>query len=249
MTISTLDLDSPVGFGRASIERPRGRRGSLILGHGAGGRSWTAEVRAMSAAATDAGWAVALVEQPWRVAGRRVAPSAQVLDRAWVPMVESLLGGQGRIPRPLVLGGRSAGARVACRTATALDASGVLAVSFPLHPPGRRGTSRAGELVLPLGTGRALHVIQGAADPFGTPGEVVAQLPDPAYLTAVPGTHSLDGAAVQVAAAALAWLESWPDGAGWECRRAEPTLIPSAPVNGERLPCSSSTQRRPPRSG
>jgi hypothetical protein len=210
MSIRTIDLDSPVGPGRAEVERPRGAVGTLAIGHGAGGRSWSAEVRAVAAAATDAGWAVALVDQPWRVAGRKVAPAPATLDRAWVPMVQALLAGRGRLPRPLVLAGRSAGARVACRTASTLDALGVLALSFPLHPPGRPGSSRADELTLPLTDGVALHVIQGAADPFGTPGELAAHLPDPAYVTTVPGTHSLDGSAVRVAAAALDWLEGLP---------------------------------------
>jgi len=208
MAIRLVELETPVGPGRASVERPRGARGTIVLGHGAGGRGWSADLRAIAAAATDAGWAVALIDQPWRVAGRKVAASPATLDRAWEPMVRALLTGRNKLPRPLVVAGRSAGARVACRTAQTLDPIGVLAVSFPLHPPGRPGASRAEELTLPLAQGRGLHVIQGSADPFGTPGEVISHLPDAAYVSAVPGTHSLEGASVHVAAAALAWLES-----------------------------------------
>ncbi len=207
MPIRTIELDTPVGPGRVSIHGAAAPVGTLLLGHGAGGQGWSADLRAVTAAAVDAGWSVGLLDQPWRVAGRKVAPAPATLDKAWVPMVKALLSGRSALPRPLVVGGRSAGARVACRTANALGAVGVLAVSFPLHPPGRPGSSRADELTMPLMEGLALRVIQGAADPFGTPGEVVSELPDPAYVTAVPGTHSVDAASVQVAVAALSWLE------------------------------------------
>ncbi len=208
MPIRTVELETSVGPGRARLHRADQAVGTLLLGHGAGGQGWSADLRAVTAAAVDAGWFVGLLDQPWRVAGRKVAPAPTTLDKAWVPMVETLLSGRSKLPRPLVVGGRSAGARVACRTAAGLGAVGVLAVSFPLHPPGRPGASRADELTKPLGEDIALRVIQGAADPFGTPGEIAAELPDPAYVTAVPGTHSVDASSVQVAVAALSWLES-----------------------------------------
>ncbi len=207
MAVRTIELATPLGPGRASVQRRPGAHATLVLGHGAGGGGWPADLRAVAAAAVGEGWVVALLDQPWRVAGRKVAPSPATLDRAWLAMMVALTGGRVRMPRPLVVGGRSAGARVACRTARACGAVGVLALSFPLHPPGRQERSRAGELRLPLDDGLGLHVVQGSTDPFGTPAEVAAQLSDAAYVTEVPGTHSLERSAVEVAASALAFLE------------------------------------------
>ncbi len=207
MPARTIELATPLGPGRASVQRRPRAHGTLVLGHGAGGHGWPADLRAVAAAAVDAGWVVALLDQPWRVAGRGVAPSPATLDRAWQAMMDALTGGPARLPRPLVVGGRSAGARVACRTARECGAAGVLALSFPLHPPGRPERSRAEELRLPLVDGLRLHVVQGSADPFGSPAEVAAQLPDAAYVSAVPGTHSLDRSSAEVTAAALAFLQ------------------------------------------
>ncbi len=207
MSIRTMELSTPVGRGTAEVHRRTEASATLVLGHGAGGQGWSADIRAVTAAAVDAGWAVALVDQPWRLAGRRIAPSPATLDRAWLPMLDTLRTGRSRLPGPLVVGGRSAGARVACRTAEQCGAAGVLALSFPLHPPGRPDRSRADELVRPLGAGLDLHIVQGATDPFGTPGELVAQLPSAAHVTAVPGTHTLERSAVAVAVAALGFLE------------------------------------------
>jgi predicted alpha/beta-hydrolase family hydrolase len=133
--------------------------GTLVLGHGAGGGVDAVDLRAAAAAATALGWAVALVEQPWRVAGRRVAEAPSRLDAAWTAVVERL-----PVARPLVLGGRSAGARVACRTAAALSADAVLALAFPLVAPG--GRTREEELRAPV---VPRLVVQGARDGFGVP--------------------------------------------------------------------------------
>jgi predicted alpha/beta-hydrolase family hydrolase len=133
------------------------------------------------------GWAVVLVEQPWLVAGRRIAGRPPTLDAAWVPIVTTLLAGKSRLPRPLVVGGRSAGARVACRTATDLGAAASLLLSFPLHPPGRPERLRADELAL---APAHAFVVQGAKDPFGTPAELAPYLPSGARLLEVPGTHT-----------------------------------------------------------
>ena len=142
---------------------PRGAA-TLVLGHGAGGGVDAADLQALAAAVRSAGHAVVLVEQPWRVSGRRIAPRPAALDEAWVDAVRALRPGG-----PLVLGGRSAGARVACRTADDLGAAGVVALAFPLHPPGRPERSRAEELrACPV----PVLVVQGDRDPFGTPGEV-----------------------------------------------------------------------------
>ena len=140
-----------------------GGRGLLVLGHGAGGGQGSAapDLRAATDAAVSLGWAVDLVEQPWRVAGRRVAEAPPRLDAAWAAVVAEL---GPHPPRPLVLGGRSAGARVACRTAAALGADAVLALAFPLTSP--RGRSREAELWSP---DLPRLVVQGERDPFGVP--------------------------------------------------------------------------------
>ncbi len=135
-------------------------RGLLVLGHGAGGGPDAPDLLAARDGARDAGWSVARVEQPWRVAGKRVAAAPPMLDEAWLAVVAGLAQQQ-----PLVVGGRSAGARVACRTATELGAAAVLALAFPLLPPGRT-TSRATELALPP---VPRLVIQGSRDAFGIP--------------------------------------------------------------------------------
>lgn len=208
MTTRTLSLATPVGPARATIQRPPRAKGTLILGHGAGGQGWSSDIQAIVAAAVGDGWATILVDQPWRVAGRSVASPPATLDVAWVPIVAALMGGRSRMPRPLVVGGRSAGARVACRTAQAVGAEAVLAISFPLHPPGQPSKSRAAELLEPIGLGLPLHVVQGERDPFGTPAEVRAVLATPDDVSAVPGTHSFAKSAAAVAAAALPFLRA-----------------------------------------
>jgi len=157
----------PTRQGPARLHRtgrsPRGAA-TLVLGHGAGGGIDAADLQAMVGSVSAAGHAVVLVEQPWRVAGRRLAPRPEALDEAWLDAVRALRPGG-----PIVLGGRSAGARVACRTADALGAAAVVALGFPLHPPGRPERSRAEELrSCPV----PVVVIQGDRDPFGTAEEV-----------------------------------------------------------------------------
>ncbi|MGW4028015.1 alpha/beta hydrolase family protein [Streptomyces sp. NPDC004838] len=142
----------------------------LALGHGAGGGIGARDLVGIAAALPGDSVAVALVEQPWRVAAKKVAPAPKTLDAAWHG-IWPVLAGRGL---PVIAGGRSAGARVACRTAAELGAAGVLALSFPLHPPGRPERSRAEEL---LGSGVPTLVVQGGNDPFGTPGE----FPDGTY--------------------------------------------------------------------
>lgn len=157
----------PTRQGPARLHRtgrsPRGAA-TLVLGHGAGGGVESADLQDLAAAVRAAGHAVVLVEQPWRVAGRRIAPRPAALDEAWVDAVRALRPGGS-----LVLGGRSAGARVACRTAGVVGAAAVVALAFPLHPPGRPERSRAEELrACPV----PVLVAQGDHDPFGTPVEV-----------------------------------------------------------------------------
>ncbi|MGW1276999.1 alpha/beta hydrolase family protein [Streptomyces tsukubensis] len=136
----------------------------LALGHGAGGGTGARDLAALARALPADGVTVALVEQPWRVAGKKVAPAPKTLDTAWRDLWPAL----ARPGLPVVAGGRSAGARVACRTAGELGAAAVLALAFPLHPPGRPERSRADEL---LGTGVPTLVVQGGNDSFGRSGE------------------------------------------------------------------------------
>ena len=197
--------DTPLGPARThTTEADGGPRGTLVLGHGAGGGVESVDLVAVAAGAAAAGWRVIRVEQPWRVAGRRIAPAPPRLDEAWAVVLERLRDA-GRLAGPLVLGGRSAGARVACRTAVDQRAAGVLALAFPLYPPGRPEKSRAAELLaVPL----PLLVVQGATDAMGRPAEVAAVLAGRASASVyeVPGDHALKRDVEVVAAAALSWL-------------------------------------------
>lgn len=202
---SVREIDTPVGMARAHLARPDRPAGALVLGHGAGGGIEAPDLVAMTSL-TDDGWLVVRVEQPWRVAGRRIATPPAQLDTAWLAVLGALTTGRGRLPGPLVVGGRSAGARVACRTAAEVGASAVLALSFPLHPPGRPEKSRAGEARLVTDAGRPLVVIQGERDAFGGPAEVQAALGEGAVVRGVRGTHSFTKNPVDVLAEARAWL-------------------------------------------
>ena len=199
-------VETPLGPAHAHVVRPVRARGTVVLTHGASGRLTGADLLAVRDGVVDAGWAVAFVQQAWGVAGRRMPPRPVPQDAAWLPVVQSLRSGRGRLPGPLVLSGKSNGARVCCRTAADLDADAVLCLSFPLHPPGRPEVSRAEELRAPVRAGIPLHVVQGERDPFGTPGEVRAELQHPAYVTAVEGEHTIRATGPLVAAA-RAFLE------------------------------------------
>jgi predicted alpha/beta-hydrolase family hydrolase len=157
-----MTLETPRGPAAVAVTDPSGPAlGLLVLGHGAGGGVDAPDLVAVHDAAVVAGVRVALVTQPYRVAGRRAPAPAGHLDEAWVSVVSAL-----RVPElPLIVGGRSSGARVACRTATTLGAAGVLALAFPLHPPGKPEKSRAGELPDAVPT----LAVNGDRDPFGVP--------------------------------------------------------------------------------
>lgn len=202
---SVREIHTPVGIARAYVWRPPGPCGSLVLGHGAGGSSWSADLQALTSLSAD-GWLVVLVEQPWRVSGRKVATPPGQLDVAWLAVMASLTSGRGALPRPLVVGGRSAGARVACRTAAAVGADAVLALSFPLHPPGKPDKSRASEALLVTGAGTRLAVIQGERDPFGSPQDVRSALGGAVEVFAASGSHSFSRTPTDVMEAALAFL-------------------------------------------
>ncbi|MEF2527106.1 MULTISPECIES: alpha/beta hydrolase family protein [Streptomyces] len=177
----TRSVETPAGEARITwYPAAGGARLVLALGHGAGGGIEARDLQALAAALPGRGTTVALVEQPWRVAGRKVAAAPKVLDEGWRGLWPAL----AEPGLPVVAGGRSAGARVACRTGSALGAAGVLALAFPLHPPGRPERSRAAELT---GAGLPVLVVQGGRDPFGRPEEFPAAGP-PAYeLLEVPG--------------------------------------------------------------
>lgn len=161
---SPRTVPTPAGDARVTWHTAPGARAVLALGHGAGGGIEARDLRALAVALPATGVTVALVEQPWRVAGRKLAPAPRTLDTAWRELWPAL-----REPGlPVVAGGRSAGARVACRTGGELGAAAVLALSFPLHPPGKPEKSRAEELT---GAGVPVLVVQGGRDPFGRPGE------------------------------------------------------------------------------
>ena len=204
---ATLDIATPQGPARAHLHLPAdatpgadGRvavPGALVLGHGAGGGVGAPDLVAVTAAATGLGLAVALVEQPYRVAGKKVGPRGPALDVAWIAVVEHLRAHV--LDAPLVSGGRSAGARTACRTADATGAVGVLCLAFPTQPPGRPDLpSRLPELDA---TGVPVLVVQGATDPYGTPPEAAAR-----RVVVVPGDHALKKDVPTVAAAVTAWL-------------------------------------------
>jgi predicted alpha/beta-hydrolase family hydrolase len=190
-----VEIETPQGSARAHLRVPGGARAALVLGHGAGGGIAAPDLTAAASVAEEQGLAVALVEQPYRVAGRRSPPRAPQLDEAWLAVVGSLRE-EPLAGLPLIVGGRSSGARVACRTAAAADAVAVLCLAFPLRPP-RGRPDRSAELdavKLPV------LVVQGERDPFG--------IPSPARrrrVAVVRGDHALR-AAGEVAAAVGPWL-------------------------------------------
>jgi uncharacterized protein len=196
---AVLELDTPQGPARVHLEPAGEPVGALVLGHGAGGGVTARDLEAAAAAAQEVGATVALVEQPYRVAGRKTPPAAPRLDEAWEAIVARLAAEELR-GLPLVTGGRSSGARVACRTAVATGAAGVLCLAFPLHPPGKGDDPAKSRLPELDAVQVPTLVVQGESDPFGMPpdgpGRTVAR---------VPGTHSLRDT-VAVAAAVTAWL-------------------------------------------
>lgn len=172
----TLDVDTPQGLGRWLVSpTPGPPRALLLLGHGAGGGLDGVDLVALADLLPARGIAVARFDQPWHVAGRRIATRPPTLDQAWLTAVPALQQDPGLGPAgvPVVTGGHSAGARVACRTATATAAVAVLALSFPLHPPGKPASTRLDELLAPQ---VPVLVLQGERDPFGSAEEVRAAL-------------------------------------------------------------------------
>jgi predicted alpha/beta-hydrolase family hydrolase len=190
-----MEVTTAYGPARLDVDQPAGTPLSLlVLGHGAGGSVDSVDLVAVRDAAVAAGVSVARVTQPYRVAGRRTPAPARQLDAAFTAVVAV-----ARVADlPLIVGGRSSGARVACRTAVDLGAVGVLALAYPLHPPGKPDRSRADELPTTVPT----LVINGDRDPFGVP-----RAAGPVEVRVLPGeTHDLRKDRAAVASAAVEWL-------------------------------------------
>jgi predicted alpha/beta-hydrolase family hydrolase len=195
-TETTQLVETDAGTARITWHRARKARLVLAVGHGAGGGVEARDLRAVAAALPGHGVTVALVEQPWRVAGKKMAPAPKTRDTGWRGLWPAL----ARPGLPVIAGGRSAGARVACRTAAELGAAGVLALAFPLHPPGKPEKSRAEELLGAAGAGVPTLVVQGGNDPWGKPGEFpdgdfeLVEVPYADHGLAVPKRAPLDQA-------------------------------------------------------
>jgi predicted alpha/beta-hydrolase family hydrolase len=197
-----LEIETPRGPARVRLHGVRGARGALLLGHGAGGGIDAADLQAASQAAQEQQFSVALVEQPYRVAGRRSPAPAPHLDVAWLEVVARIRARELR-RLPLIFGGRSMGARVACRTAPAGGAAAVLCLAFPLVPPRRATATKppASRLAELEATGVPTLVVQGSRDSFGMPPPGADRL-----VVTVAGDHSLRTDLATVAAAVGEWL-------------------------------------------
>jgi predicted alpha/beta-hydrolase family hydrolase len=195
-----VELETPHGPARAHLHEANDPKAVLVLGHGAGGGVSAPDLKAASQAALEQDVSVVLVEQPYRVAGRKSAAPARQLDASWIAVVEQLeLNGL-----PLIVGGRSSGARVACRTAAATGAKGVVCLAFPLHPPGRPEKTRLPELeavTVPV------LIVQGESDPFGMPPEAPGRT-----VVRLRGNHSLKSDAPGLRAAVTEFLRRGNDG-------------------------------------
>jgi predicted alpha/beta-hydrolase family hydrolase len=189
-----INVETPHGLARVERHHADPARGLLVLGHGAGGGIGARDLVTARDAALACGVSVALVEQPYRVAGRRSPAPAAQLDTAWLAVVEQL------DERPLIVGGRSSGARVACRTAVAAGAVGVLCLAFPLHAPGRPEKSRLAELEA---VDVPVLIVQGSSDPFGMPPVGPGR-----EVVVLRGNHSLTSDVAGLRDAVSAWLPS-----------------------------------------
>jgi uncharacterized protein len=197
-----LEIGTPQGPARVHLYTAKRPVGALILGHGAAGGVATPDLTAVTDVARSERFSVALVEQPYRVAGRRSPAPAPRLDEAWRAVVARLRDSELR-GLPLIVGGRSAGARVACRTVGESEAVGVLCLAFPVHPPGRPEKTRLDELdaVEP-----PTLVVQGVSDPFGMPPAAPNRT-----VVEVAGNHSLKADLDAVGEAVREWLAAIVD--------------------------------------
>jgi uncharacterized protein len=199
--VSELAFDTPHGRAVAHLHPADQPRAALVLGHGAAGGASSRDLVAVTDVARSEGVSVALVEQPYRVAGRRSPAPARQLDAAWTAVVEQLVAGElGGLP--LLVGGRSLGARVACRTAEATGAVAVLCLAFPLQPPRRSGSAASPSRLPELDAVKVpTLVVQGERDRFGIPPATARR-----EVVEVPGDHSLRTDLEAVAAAVRSWL-------------------------------------------
>jgi predicted alpha/beta-hydrolase family hydrolase len=196
-----IDIETPHGPARAHVQAVAGARGALVLGHGAGGGIGARDLVAAAEAARSVGVATALVEQPYRVAGRRSPAPAGQLDAAWTAVVAWLREGPFR-GHDIVVGGRSSGARVACRTAAETGAMGVLCLAFPLRPPRRRDRPAAPSRLPELAAVTIpTLVVQGERDRFGIPPAGERRV-----VVRVRGDHALRTDLAAVGAAVSDWL-------------------------------------------
>lgn len=161
-------VPTPQGEARLVVRRAKRPVATLVLTHGAGGGIDAPDLLRLARTLPQQEISVTLVEMPWRVQGKRLAPRPEVIDETYLAVMNAM-----RMRSPLIIGGRSAGARSACRIARSVGAKGVLALSFPLHPPGRPERTRLPEL---LGARVPVLVVQGEKDPFGTPEEFPSHL-------------------------------------------------------------------------
>jgi predicted alpha/beta-hydrolase family hydrolase len=217
-------MDTPSGPARVHLHRVDHPSGALVLGHGAGGGVEAPDLLAATDAAVSEAFTVALVEQPYRVARRRSPASAKQLDAAWIAVVEQLREGALQ-DLPLVVGGRSLGARVACRTVEATGAGAVLCLAFPLEPPPRAGKAPQSRLQELEAVEVPVLVVQGESDRFGMPPRGPSR-----EVVAVRGDHGLKGDTEAVGAAVRDWLRGFLSG---EARRAARTR-PAAPAGRRR---------------
>jgi uncharacterized protein len=196
----TRQIETPRGPARLYLHEVEQPRAALVLGHGAGGGVDAPDLRAATEAARSDGVSVALVEQPYRVAGRRSPAPAPALDAAWIAAVTDLRENE-LAGLPLIVGGRSLGARVACRTVEATGALAVLCLAFPLEPPRRAGRPPQSRLPELDAVALPTLVVQGERDPFGLPP------PGPARdVVKVPGDHGLKADLDAVGGAVRTWL-------------------------------------------
>ncbi len=192
------EIDTPHGPARAELHCAEEGRAALLLGHGAGGGIGAPDLVAATRGATEAGVHVALVEQPYRVAGRRAPAPATQLDTAWLAVVEKLSAEWFR-DLPLVFGGRSSGARVACRTSADGQSVAVVCLAFPVHPPGRPEKTRQPELD---DVSVPTLIVQGESDPFGMPAAAHHR-----EIVVVPGDHSLKRDVRAISRIVSEWLD------------------------------------------
>jgi predicted alpha/beta-hydrolase family hydrolase len=172
MASTVIPVDTPQGLGRFFVDLAEQPNSILVVGHGASGGVVSVDLGLLAEGLPELGTTVVRFEQPWRTAGRTAGAPAPRLDEAWRAAL-GWLAGEEWARQPMVVGGRSAGARVACRTAAETNPAAIVCLAFPLHPPGKPEKSRVAELLAP---NAPRLVLQGSKDSFGTPEEIRAAI-------------------------------------------------------------------------